>query len=72
MTVNNYNRYAILRYHEAGLKGKNRSFFINHIVRNVRRVTRNMDVDKVWAERGLIGVQLNENANWDLIYEALR
>lgn len=72
MTVNNYNRYAILRYHEAGLKGKNRSFFINHIVRNVRRVTRNMDVDKVWAERGLIGVQLNENANWDLIYDALR
>lgn len=64
-------RYVVLRYHEVGLKGKNRPFFLDHLVRNVRRATQRLGVRRVWRGQGMVGVALEEEAEWEAVREAL-
>lgn len=71
MTQVSSKRYVLLRYHEVGLKGKNRPYFIKHLVRNVQRVTRGLGVQRVWPGHGMIGVALTDEADWDTVRAAL-
>ena len=64
-------RYVILRYHEIGLKGKNRPFFVEALVRNVRRATQGLGVRRVWPGYGWVGVELEDAADWDTVHAAL-
>jgi thiamine biosynthesis protein ThiI len=64
-------RYVILRYHEIGLKGKNRPFFVDALVRNVRRAAQGLGVRRVWQGYGWVGAELDDTADWERVRAAL-
>lgn len=55
-------RIAIVRYDEIGLKGKNRKFFVDALVRNIRGKLQDLENIKVTAPHGRVVVQLNSEA----------
>ena len=56
-------RDVMVRFHELGLKGKNRPTFIRQLVDNVRRATVGTGVKQVWAGRMLVRLSLEEDAD---------
>ncbi len=57
-------RYAIAKFHEPALKGKNRPMFIRKLVNNLRRSVKGTDVEEVWQGQMMIGLTMPEDADW--------
>ena len=58
-------RCAIVHYHELGLKGRNRPYFQNRLVRHLRLVLRDLGIRQVDALAGRIRVTLAEDTLWE-------
>lgn len=60
-------RYAIAKFHEPALKGKNRPMFIRKLVGNLRRSVKGTDVEEVWQGQMMIGLTMPDDADWPAI-----
>lgn len=58
-------RCAIVHYHELALKGRNRSFFEQRLVRNLRMALKDLGVRRVDALPGRIRVIIPDALSWD-------
>ena len=64
-------RYAIVHYHELALKGRNREFFEQRLVRNLRLALQDLGITQVDALQGRIRVTLADRADETLVKERL-
>jgi tRNA uracil 4-sulfurtransferase len=64
-------RCAIIHYHELALKGRNRPFFEQRLVRNVRMAVRDVGGKQVDALQGRIRVILSPEASWPLVRDRI-
>src|SRR5688572_23730953 len=62
---------VVVHYQEIALKGRNRPWFISKLVRQIRRATRDLDVEAVRPLMGRIEVVLGHGASWDTVRERL-
>lgn len=65
-------RCAIVHYHELALKGRNRPFFEQRLVRNIRLALTDLGVRQVDPLRGRIRAMLPVEADWNVIAARLR
>ena len=63
---------VIVHYQELALKGRNRPWFINTLVRNLRLVLSDLDLHSVRALMGRVEVKLGDSAPWETVRERLR
>ena len=63
---------VIVKTHELALKGKNRPWFMRHLVDNLRQATRGTGVTKVWQGQLLVGLTLADESDWPLVSERVR
>ena len=63
---------VIVHYQEIALKGRNRPYFVERLVRNLRESTADLDVAEVRALVGRIELVLGPAAEWDAVRERLR
>src|SRR6185437_12749092 len=56
---------VVVHYKELALKGKNRPWFIQHLVRNLRAALAGLDVERVRAVTGRIDIDLGPGARWE-------
>jgi hypothetical protein len=63
---------VVVHYQEIALKGRNRPWFIERLVRNIRAATEDLDVRRVQAVMGPIELVLGPGADWNTIRERLR
>jgi thiamine biosynthesis protein ThiI len=63
---------VIIKFHELALKGKNRPMFIRRLSRNLKQAVKGTGVKKVWIGHMLVGMTLNENADWPEISNRIR
>jgi tRNA uracil 4-sulfurtransferase len=64
-------RCVIIHYHEVALKGRNRSFFEQRLVQNLRMAVRDVGGKQVDALQGRIRVILSPDASWPLVRERI-
>src|ERR1051326_8842308 len=64
-------RCAIVHYHELALKGRNRPYFQNRLVRHLRLLLRPLGVRHVDALPGRIRVTLPDQVDWKATKEFL-
>ena len=64
-------RCAILHYHELALKGRNRPFFEQRLVRNVKSAFRDLQIRTVDPLQGRIRVTLPDEMTWATVRERL-
>ena len=62
---------VLVHYQELALKGRNRPWFINTLVRNLRAVLADVDVVHVRALMGRIEVRLGPSAPWPVVRDRL-
>jgi thiamine biosynthesis protein ThiI len=62
---------VVVHYAELALKGRNRPWFINTLVRTIREALADQDVVRVQPLMGRIGIQLGPRAEWQAIRERL-
>jgi thiamine biosynthesis protein ThiI len=62
----------VVHYQEIALKGKNRPWFLNRLVRNLRTAVSDLDVRAVRALMGRIEVQLGPTADRDEVGDRVR
>ena len=62
-------RHVIAHYHEIALKGKNRPFFINKLLDNLRYATKGTGVDNAKDQGGRVILSLASDAREDLVKE---
>lgn len=62
---------VIVHYQEIALKGKNRPWFIERLVSNIRAVVSDLDVVKVRALTGRIELVLGDDADWEQVSQRL-
>ena len=55
----------VVHYKELALKGKNRPWFIKHLVRNLRTALAGLDVKSVRSVTGRIEIDLGASAQWE-------
>ena len=55
----------VVHYKELALKGKNRPWFIKHLVRNLRTALAGLDVKSVRSVTGRIEIDLGAGAQWE-------
>jgi thiamine biosynthesis protein ThiI len=60
-------RSIVLHYQEIALKGNNRPWFVNRLVRNLRAATADLRVREVRALVGRIEIVLGEDSDWDAV-----
>ena len=60
---------VIVHYQEIALKGRNRPWFVERLVRNLRDATADLDVVRVRALMGRIELTLGPAADWDAVRE---
>lgn len=60
-------RCAIIHYHELALKGRNRPFFEQRLVRNVRLALKGLGVRQVGSLQGRIRAILSDNTDWEVV-----
>lgn len=65
-------RCAIVHYHELALKGRNRPFFEQRLVRHLRVALRDAGGKQVDALQGRIRILLTPDAPWSAVRERLR
>jgi len=63
--------HVVVHYHEIALKGRNRPFFINRLVRNIERATADLPVKRVVPLPGRLLVELGDGAAWPRLRERL-
>ncbi len=71
MPVTTSTRCAIVHYHELALKGRNRAFFEQRLVRHLRDTFRDLGVREVTALTGRIRIVLGEGPKWDEVQSRL-
>lgn len=62
---------AIIHYHELALKGRNRPYFENRLVRHIRAALKGLGIARVEPLQGRIRVMLKDEARWEPIKERL-
>ncbi|MBD93857.1 MAG: tRNA 4-thiouridine(8) synthase ThiI, partial [Acidobacteria bacterium] len=62
---------VIVHYQEIALKGRNRPWFVERLVSNVRAAIADLGVRKIRALMGRIEVQYESEDNWEEIRERL-
>jgi tRNA uracil 4-sulfurtransferase len=62
---------VVVHYAELALKGRNRPWFLNTLVRNMREALAGEDVVRVSTLMGRIGIKLGPRADWPAIRERL-
>ena len=62
---------VVVHYQEIALKGRNRPWFISRLVRQIRRATRDLDIETVRPLMGRIEVVLGRGASWEVVRERL-
>jgi thiamine biosynthesis protein ThiI len=65
-------RCAIVHYHELALKGRNRPYFEQKLVRHLRLVLRDLGVRQVEALPGRIRIVLNDETPWESVNGRLK
>lgn len=60
-------RCAIVHYHELALKGRNRPYFEQRLVKNLRLALRDLGLKQVDALPGRIRILLKEHTSWDTV-----
>ena len=63
--------FAVVHYHEIALKGRNRPFFINRLVRNIERAGADLPLKRVVALPGRLMIELTDEAAWPRLRERL-
>jgi thiamine biosynthesis protein ThiI len=63
---------VVVHYQEIALKGRNRPWFIGHLVRNLRAATADLDVRAVRALMGRIEMVLGPGSTWDEVRDRVR
>ncbi|HEX9724919.1 MAG TPA: THUMP domain-containing protein, partial [Vicinamibacteria bacterium] len=64
-------RHAVVHYHEIALKGRNRPFFLNRLVRNIERAAADLPLKRVVPLPGRLMVELADEAAWPQLRERL-
>ena len=62
---------VVVRYHEIALKGKNRPFFVDRLVQNLRRAFSDIEGIEVDSGDGRVALELPEDLAWDEARERL-
>lgn len=62
----------VVHYKELALKGKNRPWFIQHLVRNLRAALAGLEVKSVRSVTGRIEIDLGAGAQWDAASARIR
>lgn len=62
----------VVHYKELALKGRNRPWFIQTLVRNLRTALRDLDVTAVRSVMGRIEIELGASPNWTDTYDRVR
>src|SRR4029079_16760528 len=62
---------VVVHYGELALKGRNRPWFINTLIRSIRSALRGLDIGEVKPLIGRIGITLGPAADWSEIRERL-
>jgi thiamine biosynthesis protein ThiI len=62
---------VVVHYQEIALKGRNRPWFIGHLVRNLRGALSDLDVARVRALMGRLEVVLGPKASWPEVRERI-
>ncbi len=65
-------RSVLVHYQEIALKGRNRPYFIDALVRNLREATADLDVVAVRPLMGRLELVLGPTAPWEAVRERLR
>ena len=63
--------FAVVHYHEIALKGRNRPFFINRLVRNIERAGADLPLKRVVPLPGRLMIELTDEAAWPRLRERL-
>jgi thiamine biosynthesis protein ThiI len=63
---------VIIHYQEIALKGRNRPYFVDRLVANLRAATSDLDVKQVRPLVGRIELVLGPGARWDEVRDRLR
>jgi len=61
--------FVIVHYQEIALKGRNRPWFVERLVNNLREVTRDLDVQQVRSLMGRIEITLGSECDWSAVRE---
>jgi len=61
----------VVHYQEIALKGRNRPWFISKLARQIRRATRDLDVEEVRSLMGRLEMVLRPGASWEAVRERL-
>ena len=64
--------HVIVRTHELALKGKNRPWFMRHLVDNLRNATLGTGVSRVWQGHMLVGLTLVDESSWPEVRERVK
>lgn len=64
-------RHAVVHYHEIALKGRNRPFFLNRLVRNIERAAADLPLKRVVPLPGRLMVELTDEAAWPQLRDRL-
>jgi thiamine biosynthesis protein ThiI len=64
-------RSVLVHYQEIALKGRNRPYFIDALVRHLREATADLDVQAVRPLMGRIELALGPDASWEAVRERL-
>jgi thiamine biosynthesis protein ThiI len=62
---------VLVHYQELALKGRNRPWFISMLVRNLRAVLADVDVEHVRALMGRVEIRLGPSAPWPVVRDRL-
>ena len=65
-------RCAIVHYHELALKGRNRDFFEQRLVRNLRLALKDLQIRRVESLQGRIRVTIPAQVSPEQVSERLR
>jgi len=65
-------RCAIVHYHELALKGRNRDFFEQRLVRNLRLALKDLKIRRIESLQGRIRVTIPDSASPALVIERVR
>ena len=65
-------QHVIVKYHELGIKGRNRPWFIAQLANNLARATSDLAVDRVWKGQMMIGLTLPNDSQWPVVRERVR
>jgi len=62
---------VLVRFHEIALKGRNRPFFVDKLIRHLRRATADLGEIRVWSYAGRVAVEASDSVAWEALRERL-